>query len=69
MIVELVAVTSSLAVAVLGVTVGLIALLVRGLRSIDVDEEPAWWDDFERQLRDYMARRSHRPPTGPWHEA
>ena len=38
-------------------THGFIALLVRGLRAIDLDdEEPAWWPEFESQLAAYVAR-------------
>jgi hypothetical protein len=38
-------------------THGFIALVVRGLRAIDLDgEEPAWWPEFESQLAAYAAR-------------
>lgn len=55
------AVTTGLATVASGVTVGLIALLVRGLRAIDLDgEEPAWWPEFESQLAAYVARLDPR---------
>lgn len=38
-------------------THGFSALVVRGLRAIDLDgEEPAWWPEFESQLTAYVAR-------------
>jgi hypothetical protein len=55
-------------IAVIALTIVLAALLVRGLRSIEPDEEgpgrePEWWPEFERDLADYVARRSGRPPV------
>ena len=57
-------------IAVIALTIVLVALLQRGLRSMEDTEpdqsprrEPAWWPEFERELADYVARRSGRPPV------
>jgi hypothetical protein len=52
-----------IALAVLAMTIALVALLVRALRSLDRDAEPDWWPEFERELADYVERRSGRPPV------
>jgi hypothetical protein len=52
---------AELAIAVIAVTVALVALLVYGRRRPCQDEDgPAWWRDFEREFADYVARRRRR---------
>jgi hypothetical protein len=55
--------SAGLAAAGIAVTVTMIALLVRALRSIDGFgdcQEPDWWPEFESQFADYVADR-HEP--------
>lgn len=53
--------TAGLAVAAIAVTVAMIAMLVRGLRSLDREQtEPDWWAEFEAKLADYVAEDERR---------
>jgi hypothetical protein len=53
--------TAVLALAVIAITVTMIALLVSAFRSLDREQpEPDWWPAFEAQLADYVAADGDR---------
>jgi hypothetical protein len=53
--------TAVLALAVIAITVTMIALLVSAFRSLDREQpEPDWWPEFEAQLADYVAANGDR---------
>jgi hypothetical protein len=59
MIVAPAAATLGLALAVVTIAVGLVALLTRALGTLDAEDwsEPDWWPEFERAFARYAGER------------